>query len=334
MNTTEQEETIKQDEIAEIVNEHNHEIERVYEGTMRHIDESSLEPNEKAALKKRFEQPKGIAMPALIGIKKERPATIEMAAEIFSSNFLGNEAMLQFLKKINVVDHQGRDLPYRVGFLELMAESGAIMTCQPLFENTKNIGINEFPIICSGLSQKGGGKLLHIEQFQWQEDKDAKVLTSAWFAKEKYDVYRDSQIIHGGAYRIATKNPILGTANEKFVQQMMMVCEWLEKLHKNFPMSPKFKKTIDQLRAGEKHLIQLQDTDGKKFLQEIQKYDFWNLCMETGLETLLRRVIYNQVTGGTILEGTGARNCVPEPVDGYVGSCVEWNSGGPRLGWY
>jgi hypothetical protein len=156
-------------------------------------------------------------------------------------------------------------------------------------------------------------------------------LKSAWFSSEKYRVYRAQQIVDPDVFRLTLKEPISGTAGEKFVQQMLVVCDWLEKTLAGFPISKRFKKAIVQLRAAEENLVHLQDNDPKKFLNEIVEYDFWKFFMETGLETLFCMTAWNQKTGEKLLNGTGTRNRVTEPVDGYVGGCGRWGEDGPGL---
>ena len=154
---------------------------------------------------------------------------------------------------------------------------------------------------------------------------------SRWFADKKYDLYRSLQTIKHG-WRITTKQVVAGTTSEKFVAQIALVCDWIEKLYDGPVMSRVLQDAITEFR--EKHIVlqKLQDTDVPQFLIEIQKISFWKYCMETGLETLFRLVVCNRATGQKLLPSMYTRNAVVEPVDGEVGLAGRFDGLGSLLG--
>jgi hypothetical protein len=316
----------KQEEIKNIVGQHNESVGKVYEATLGRIAASTLDEGEKEVLIKRFQQPKEIGVPTLIGIAKEKPATVAMAAELFGNRFIGTEEITELFGGRAYVTPAGKDfkLPFPLLFLEeLQNASDCTLIYQPASPSI--IGFDEFAGFCKGMSPKSGGVLLYGDQFDL---KNGKVNKKAWFAEGQYSEFRKSSIIAPNRFRIATSTEITGTANKKFMAQVAIACDWIEK---SFPQSitQTMKDAIAEIRKNFKMLETTQDNNSAEFVKQIVKYKFFTLFMETGLETMWRLVAYEQATGIKLLQNMWLRNGVVEPVLASLGGAGICDSFGP-----
>ena len=255
-------------------------------------------------------------------INSGRRATIAEAKMIFGKDFIDPEKVFKIYKKrksdllIPIVKDTD-ELPFTVQFLENMKNmpEGCVLVFQPSMKDGKNLNLDSLPWLATGLSAKPDGILLHKEQFNLEAGCLSK---GAWFADTKYQGHNDQQIMRG-MWRIATKRPIDGTTCKKFVAQIAIVCNWMEKLYANMVMPNKFAQAIAEFRIKQPYLQKMQDDGVKEFLSVISDILFWNHCMETGLETLYRLVTYNQSTEQKLLVDRYVRNCVTEIVVDYIG---------------
>ncbi len=290
-----------------------------------------LDEDEKQALRKKLLVDNShVSMPTLIGIRKEMPATTAMALEIFKTDFIVAEEIVGMFDARVSVKNVPSDfkLPYSVQFLEEAKIAGCMLTYQPMLKDGGTIGLDGFAELCKGMSPKGGGELLYADQFDLQKGIVSK---KAWFAEKQYSGYRNQQIIQPNVFRIAKKSEISGTSNQRFMKQVMMQCDWIEK---SFPksLSKLMQEAIAEVRRDADMLTKMQDSDSSAFIKQIVKYKFFTLFMETGLETLFRMVAYNQATGEKLLQNMYLRNGVTEPVGSRLGYSGCWDENGPLLG--
>jgi len=325
-------ESKKQEEIKSIVDDHNNRNLLVISETVQQIENSIvLTDDEKTALKAKFpsgEKTEQIAVPALIGIQKEKPATIAMAREIFGNDrFIDHHRISDMFGggvKVQTFAESTK-LTYSVIFLEeLLQAMPSTVVYQPL-PSSGVIGLDEFATICKGRTPKSGGVLLYAEQF---DVKNGKVNKKAWFAEKQYSEFRKDQFIAPNMFRVATDAEIPGTANQRFMAQVTIVCDWIEKSFKQ-SITETMKSAIAEIRKDFKMLENLQNNDSSGFVQQIVKYQFFKLFMETGLETLWRMIAYEQVSGVKLLQNMYLRNNVVEPVAAYLGYCGDWDEEGP-----
>jgi hypothetical protein len=308
----------KQQEIVNIVADYNQRSNEVFEFIKNRISISGLDDTEKQSLQKCFEQPVVVAVPTMLGFSKQKQATIAMAREIFGPDFIDQGNIAEIFDGRVKFKSQPKDfqLPFTIGLLEEAKSAGCVLIYQPIpNKNGGNIGLDEFAETFKGMKPVGGGVLLYADQFDTTKGIISK---KAWFAEKQYSVYREQQIITGNVFRLAMKSEIPGTANKKFVQQMLVVCNWMENSFKSF-ITDSMKAAIAEVRKNETMLTNLQDNDSAKFIQTIKGYRFFTLCMETGLETFWRMLTYNQVAETKLLPGMYLRNKVIEPVE-----CGPW----------
>ncbi len=267
-------------------------------------------------------------------INSGRRATIADAKMILGEDFISPEKVFEIYtkRKSDLLIPMVKDtdeLPFTVQFLENMKNmpEGCVLVFQPSMKDGKNLNLGALPWLAMGFSAKPDGVLLHKEQFNLEAGCLSK---KAWFADTKYQGHNDQQIMRG-MWRIATKRPIDGTNNKKFVAQISIVCDWMEKLYANTIMPNKFAQAIAEFRIKQASLQKMQDDGDKEFFSVITTLLFWHHCMETGLETLYRLVTYNQSTKQKLLVDMYVRNCVTEIVDGDLGGSGYWSADGPRM---
>ncbi len=332
MSTTTVDTDAKQEAIRALTENRNNRFERAKQETIAEIMVSpDLDESEKQALKnKLLPEESPITAPALIGIRKEMPATVAQAVEIFGSDFITPAKVLELFPMSAVYAKHTKPehkLPFSVLFLEEARSAGCMMVYQPTHEGGGTIGLPGFAEFCKGKKSKGGGKLLYGDQFDLERGIVSK---KAWFAEKQYSEYRDQQIIQSNVFRIAKKSEIAGTPSERFMAQVMLQCEWIEK---SFPKSitEAMKTAVAEVRRDVDMLTKTQNNDSVEFLKQIVKYKFFTLFMETGLETLLRMVVTNQATGEKLLTNMYLRNGVTEPVASALGNSGDWAGPGPSL---
>ncbi len=216
-------------------------------------------------------------------------------------------------------------LPWTLEMIQAMHKSpeGCIIMYQPTM-NGENIDLQSFTKFQSGVSVKGDGELLYRDQFT----KNGKISKKAWFHAGR-ESYCTQQIITGGVWRLSTKKEITGTSNKKFVPQIHETCMWMSGLGVVLPES--MQSAYDDFKGKQSGLEQSQNNDYQQFLSEISQTSFWNHCMETGIETLFRLIVINQITGEKLLSNMYTRNRVSEPVDGRVGIAGYFDSDGSSL---
>ena len=237
MQTVETNTDAKQEVIRALTEARNNRFKLAEEQTIAEIMVSpDLDEGEKQALKnKLLPKQSPITAPALIGIRKEMPATIAQATEIFGSDFVTpmkvgdlfptSEAPAGLFKSSDF------KFPYSVQFLEEAKTAGCMLNYQPMSKDGGVIGLDAFAELCKGMEPKGGGVLLYADQFDLQKGIVSK---KAWFVAKEYSEYRNQQIIKSNVFRIAKKSEISGTPSERFMAQVMMQCDWIEK---SFPKS-------------------------------------------------------------------------------------------------
>lgn len=325
----------KQEAIRALTEARNERFKRAEEETIAEIMVSpDMDESEKQALKKKLlfiQEP--VSVPTLIGIRREMPASIAQGQEIFGSDFISHFALqkTEIGKRVNIpyLIPESK-LPFSVMMLEEAAAAGCMLVYQPEGAKGKPIDLDSFAMLVKGMEAKGGGKLLYGDQFDLAQ---GTISPKAWFADKKYSEYRNQQVIRPNVFRLAKKSEISGTPNQRFMAQVLMQCDWIEK---SFPQSVTevMKAVIAEVRKDAKRLEEIQNNDSAEFLKQIVNYKFFTLFMETGLETLFRMVAYNQVTGEKLLQGMYLRNGVTEPVYAYLGRSGLWDEDGPRLGGY
>lgn len=319
-------------EVARVLNTFNTSVQNAHSQFIASIKESQVLPEDvKTALLEEYQETDTTVKQSVTIIDAGRQATMQDAKAIFGDQYFGPETIAGIFKKVAVKTDIVK-LPFTVKLLENAAWANCSLTYQPSYKDGNVIGLNQFAEICEGLQQKPDGNLLHIEQFQW--DKKPKVLDSAWFSEKKYSEYRNQQVINPNCFRLATNDVLPGTANLKFVDQMLALCDWIiPNIIKSSVIPKNVADAIRNFRTDAKELSNLQDNDSAAFLQKIPNYAVWDMFMETGLETLLRMTAYNQSTGNLIFPdfNMGTRNKVTEPVSASLGGSGRWYSNGPNL---
>lgn len=263
-------------------------------------------------------------------INSGKLATVADARNILGSDLITPQNLAEIFpgKGLDLPEcSDDTQLPWTVQSIQNMKNSpeGCVIVYQPTIAG-KSIDLKTFARIQSGISVKGGGQLLYLDQFT----KKGKISDSTWFANSR-QVYCDQQIITGGVWRMSTKKSIIGTRSKGLVQQIHTVCLWLVDLHKDCVISEMLQSAIDEFRTKQIHLQELQNNNRQQFLCEIQETKFWKFCMETGIETLFRLVCVNQVSGEKLLSDCYTRNSVIEPVNGKVGDSGSFVSHGSIL---
>jgi hypothetical protein len=324
----------KQEEIKSIVDDHNKRNLLVLSETFQQIEHSTvLTDDEKTALKAKFpsgEKTERIAVPALIGIQKEKPATIAIARELFGNDrFISSHRISDmFGDRVKVQTFaENTKLTYSVVFLEeLLKALPSTMVYQSL-PTSGVIGLDEFATICKGRQPKSGGILLYADQFDVNKGIVSK---KAWFADKQYSEFRKGQFIAPNMFRVATDAEIPGTANKRFVDQVMIACDWIEKSFKQ-SITETMKSAIAEIRKDAKMLESLQNNDSAGFVKQVAGYQFFKNFMETSLETLWRMITYEQVSGTKLLQNMYLRNNVVEPVYACLGYSGFWDGNGPNV---
>jgi hypothetical protein len=269
-------------------------------------------------------------LPVFEIINAGRIATIADAKSVLGEDFIGPEKIGEVFaaKGLDIPTlPDTTELPFQVHFLENLKNSseGAILMYQPTV-NGEAINLETFAKMQQGLNAKPDGDLLYRDQFT----KDGTVSKKAWFADEKYSEYRNQQVIKPG-WRIATKTVVHGTTRKRVVEQALTVCTFIETICTGMVIPEVLQNTITVFRDKSHHLQQLQDNNPKQFLVEIQETLFWKHCMESGLETLFRLVVCNQVNEEKLLPNVYTRNAVVEPVFASLDYSGYFASAGPGL---
>lgn len=324
-------------EVATIVDKFNSVVTDAHTEFISSISQNTVVPKEvkQALLGKHWETDTFVKRSVSI-INARRQATIEDAKIIFGENYIGPEAVGSIFKSVFI--SKVLLLPFTVAQLEHAVNTDCILVYQPAYKNGTSIGLSQFPEVCKGLQQKPHGNLLHIGQFQ--QGAVPQVLSSAWFSEKQYSHHWDSQIMQPNCFRLATRTILPGSINLNFVDQLLVLCDWVANLIQDTRIPTRFSNAIRDFRINSTALAYLQDTDPPAFLKKISTYKIWDLCMETGLETLFRMTAYNQITGKLIFSdcNTGTRNKVIEPANEYIGYSGRWNLNGPGLdrlrGWH
>lgn len=335
MTTKETSQEAKQGEIETIVADFNSKVQAAEQETRSAIQSSALDDDEKTALQQKLFAAKTqtIAVPAIASLGKGKIATRGIVRSIFGDSLVGHEIIPEmFNQRGKRVFCKGDDKTltnYTIGFLEeSMATGSMIGIYQPTSMLGSAMNFDDMAFAIKGMSPKSGGAIWYNEQI---DVKGGKVKSSAWFADSNYHEFRKNALIVPDVIRIATRAEVPGTANKSFMDQVLIVCGWIEK---SFPqsMTEPMKKSVGAVRDDFESLRKLQNSDSTKFLKEIMKYDFIKNFMETPLETMWRIIVYEQATGIKLLQNMYLRSNVAEPVYARLGYAGCWDSNGPDVG--
>ncbi len=316
-------------QVADAINSYNEEAKRNFE-TFKKAIASLPEKVQTVVLNETLLS----EAPMLTFVNSGIKATISDARRILGIDFIGPEEVkhafgknAQLLAIETLPDTY--ELPFTIGTLERMHKipEGCVLIYQSKNADGTGIDIATFAKLQKELQVKGEGKLLYRDQFK----EDGTLNKSSWLADGRYHEHHLQQTITHG-WRLVTKKILDGTINLTLIDKIALVCEKIETLYADTVLPQRFAHAITEFRTKEAQLRVIQPTPA--FLTEISKISFWKDCMEKGIETLYRLVVYNQITGEKILVNMYTRNAVTEPVNGRIGYAGDGGDVGPRMGEY
>lgn len=256
--------------------------------------------------------------------------TIKDAKEILGEDFITPDQVVEVFEGQvpQALFPEYFKLPFTREFLIDAQQAGCVLAYQPFSSKRGEIDLNEFATICKGLICDKPKALLYGKQFDVE---NGIIIPNTWFVQSQHLAYFNQEKIQPNSFRLALKSMIPGTPNLKFMAQVMVACDWMEK---TFPQSltEVMKSAISQIRNDFKILEELQNTDSNNFLKKIVEYKFFSFFMETGLETLFRMIAYNQITGKVLLEYMFLRSRTMEYTTSSLGLAGYHDLSGPGLG--